>query len=105
MSAIALVRATFADRAEAERIGRAMIEEGLAACVNVEPVRSLFRWQGELCEEDEAAALFKTRVGLAERLAERIAALHSYELAAIEWWTVETSAAVAAWIESATTVS
>jgi periplasmic divalent cation tolerance protein len=102
MSEIALLRATFADRAEAERIGRAMIVEGLAACVNVEAVHSLFRWQGELCAEGEAAALFKTRVSLAERLAERIAALHSYDLAAIEWWPAAASAAVAEWVDSAT---
>ena len=102
MSEIALLRATFADRAEAERIGRAVIEDGLAACVTIEAVRSLFRWQGELCADDEAAALFKTRVTLAERLAERIATLHSYDLAAIEWWPATASAAVAEWVDSAT---
>lgn len=102
MSAIALVRATFADRDEAARIGRVLIEEGLAACVNIEAVRSLFRWKGELSEADEAAALFKTRVRLAPRLAERIVALHSYDLAAIEWWQATASAAVVEWVAAAT---
>jgi periplasmic divalent cation tolerance protein len=102
MSAIALVRATFADGAEAERIGRIVVDEGLAACVNIETVRSLFRWQGETCAANEAAALFKTRPALAARLAERIAALHSYDLAAIEWWPATVSDAVAEWVGAAT---
>ena len=102
MNEIALLRATFSDRAEAARIGRVVIEEGLAACVNIEGVRSLFRWQGDIHEEDEAPALFKTRTTLAPRLAERIAALHGYDLAAIEWWPATTSAAVAEWVLSTT---
>ena len=55
------VYAVFADAEEAERIGRAMVEERLAACVNIlGPVRSIYRWKGGIETGDEVAAIFKT---------------------------------------------
>ncbi|MCG7346867.1 divalent-cation tolerance protein CutA [Sphingomonas sp. ACRSK] len=99
MSRIALLQATFADVAEAERIGRAVVEERLAACANLlAPCTSIYRWQGAVETASEVPALFKTRPDLVERLAARIAALHGYELPVIEWWSAEASAAVVDWI-------
>ena len=55
------VYAVFADAEEAERIGRTVVEERLAACVNIlGPVRSIYRWQGRVETGDEVAAIFKT---------------------------------------------
>jgi periplasmic divalent cation tolerance protein len=72
---------TVPDADTGARIGRALVEEQLAACVNVLPaVRSLYRWQGKLCDEAEALCLVKTRRALYDRLRERIAALHPYEV-------------------------
>ncbi|HEU4960492.1 MAG TPA: divalent-cation tolerance protein CutA [Sphingomonas sp.] len=105
MTAIALVRATFADEHEAERIGRAMIEAHLAACVNIDRVRSIFRWKSVVESESEAAALFKTRPALAQTLADRIAARHSYDQPVIEIWTAEVADDVARWIAESTSVS
>ncbi|MFV0623083.1 divalent-cation tolerance protein CutA [Sphingomonas sp. ac-8] len=103
MTWIALVQAVFADTNEAERIGRAMVERRLAACVNVAaPCISIYRWQGAVEQTAEVPALFKTRLDLAERLAAAIAELHEYDLPAIEWWTAETSDAVAAWVADET---
>lgn len=88
--AIATVYAAFAGEAEARRIGRAMVEEGLAACVNIlAPCRSVYRWRGGIEEASEVPALFKTRADMAERLIERLAALHSYEVPAIALWPIE----------------
>lgn len=98
MSRIALVRVTFGDEAEAERIVRAVVEEKLAACANLEACRSVFRWDGAVTAEAETVGLFKTSLAAAPRLARRLAALHSYDLAAIEWWPAEVDAAVAAWV-------
>nr|WP_317893499.1 divalent-cation tolerance protein CutA [uncultured Sphingomonas sp.] len=99
MSRIALLQATFADAAEAERIGRAVVEERLAACANLlAPCTSIYRWQGAVETACEVPALFKTRPDLVETLAARIAALHGYDLPAIEWWSAEASAAVVDWV-------
>ena len=55
------IYAVFADADEAERIGRTVVEERLAACVNIlGPVRSIYRWQGTIETADETAAIFKT---------------------------------------------
>ena len=65
------VYAVFADAEEAERIGRTVIEERLAACINIlAPVRSIYRWKGRIETADEVAAIFKT-APLAKRRAHR----------------------------------
>jgi periplasmic divalent cation tolerance protein len=78
------VYAVFANREEAERIGRAMVEERLAACVNIlGPIRSIYRWKGKVESADEVAAIFKTHHWRSDALIERIAALHGYEVPCI----------------------
>jgi periplasmic divalent cation tolerance protein len=75
---VALITAGSAD--EAARIGRALVEERLAACANiVGPIRSIYRWREELQDEPEHLLLVKTRRNLFNRLAERVGELHSYE--------------------------
>ncbi len=103
MTDIALVRATFSDTEEAGRIGHRMVEQRLAACVNVEnPCASIFRWHDAIETADEVAATFKTTIALATRVAEQIAALHSYDQPVIESWPVAVDDAVAEWVADAT---
>jgi len=102
VSVIALVRATFADRAEAERIAKAVVEARLAACANLGAVESIYTWEGAIESGSEVAGIFKTRATLAQFLAARIAALHSYDLPAVTWWTVHAEERLAAWVEAAT---
>ena len=72
---------TAATAEDAQRIGRALVEEGLAACVSVLPaVRSLYRWEGKLCEDAEALGIAKARRDQAERLIARVKALHGYRV-------------------------
>jgi periplasmic divalent cation tolerance protein len=74
----------FADAAEAERIGRLVVEQRLAACINIlAPCRSIYRWQGKIEEAIEVPAIFKTESTKADALIERIAALHSYDVPCI----------------------
>lgn len=76
---LVLAYVTVGHRAEAETIGRALVEERLAACVNIlGPVQSLYRWQGELTQGEEVVLVAKTRRALGEALTERVKALHSY---------------------------
>lgn len=103
MSDIALLHVTFGTAEEAERIGRAMVEEKLAACVNLlGPCTSVYRWQGGMKTAAEYRALFKTTPELARELADRIAALHSYDLPAIEIWPAAAGDAIARWVDEST---
>jgi periplasmic divalent cation tolerance protein len=84
------VYAIFADADEAERIGRQVIEERLAACINIlPPCRSVYRWQGTVEAADEVPAILKTTVALADALIARIAALHSYAVPCIAVWPID----------------
>src|SRR5438094_356008 len=88
--AIVSVYAVFANAGEAERIGRIVVEERLAACVNIlGACRSIYRWQGKLETADEVPAIFKTQHWHSDDLIERIAALHSYAVPCIAAWPIE----------------
>ncbi|MBW8269437.1 divalent-cation tolerance protein CutA [Caldovatus aquaticus] len=82
--AVLWVYVTAADAEEARRIGRALVEERLAACVNVLPGHTaIYRWQGRLEEAAEAAFVAKTTAARFAALRARIRALHSYTLPCI----------------------
>ena len=65
----------------AERIAATLVEERLAACVNILPgVRSVYRWEGQVEAVDEALLLVKTSAEAYPALQERLLELHPYEL-------------------------
>lgn len=83
----ATVYAVFADIAEAEAIGRAMVETGLAACVNIlGPCTSIYRWEGRIERATEVPALFKTRADAMRSLIAAIVEAHSYSTPAVMGW-------------------
>lgn len=103
MSDIALLFSTFPSRVEAERLAETVLAERLAACVNIlAPCNSLYRWQGKMERGEEVPALFKTTSQLAERLRDRIEALHPYDLPTVEAWPVSAAAAVSDWVVAET---
>jgi len=70
---------TAGSREEARRIGRTLVEERLAACVNIlDGMSSMYWWEGAVQEEQETVLIAKTRTELLERLTDRVRALHSY---------------------------
>lgn len=80
-SPVHVALSTAPDADSAARIARALVEERLAACVNVVPaVRSVYRWQGAVEEQTEVLLVIKTRAERIEALAARLRALHPYEL-------------------------
>lgn len=90
MSRIATVYVVFANRMEAERVGRMIVEEKLAACVNIlGEAHSIYRWQGKVETAAETPALFKTSAKKAEPLTARIITLHSYENPAVVVWPID----------------
>jgi periplasmic divalent cation tolerance protein len=100
MSVISLY-VLFANADEAERIGHTVIEERLAACINIlGKARSIYRWKGSVEEASEVAAIFKTSSSRADALIVRIAALHSYDIPCIVTWPIDkVLSAYAAWVE------
>ncbi len=67
--------------AEAQTIGMTVVEERLAACVNIlQPCRSIYRWEGAIETSTETPALFKTTLDKADALIARIKELHSYDI-------------------------
>ena len=72
---------TAGSRAEGLKIGRALVEERLAACANLlDGMISIYRWQGATREDAEVVLIAKTRTELVPRLVERVRALHSYDV-------------------------
>jgi periplasmic divalent cation tolerance protein len=98
-----IIYITAADLKEAHRIGLALVQEKLAACVNYFPIQSIYRWQGKIEESTEVALLVKTRKSLVPKVIERTQALHSYEVPCIESWAVESGyPPYLQWIEEST---
>ena len=78
---VTLVLVAAPDEATGRRIARALVEERLAACVNVLPgVRSVYRWKGAVEEASEVLLIAKTRADRSAALASRVRALHPYQL-------------------------
>ena len=74
-----VVLMTAKDITEAEKIAGELVKDGLAACVNIiNKVRSIYRWQGEICRDTEALCVIKTVKGNFEVLKDKIKSMHSY---------------------------
>lgn len=87
---IVSVYVVFADAEEAERVGRTVVGEELAACINIlGPCRSVYRWQGTVETAEEVPAILKTHGRQADELINRIAELHSYDTPCIAVWPIE----------------
>ena len=81
MGAISIVMVTVGNGEEALAIARTLVEEKLVACVNMVPrIRSIYRWKGEICDEEEQLLIMKTRSELYPALQSRIRQIHSYEV-------------------------
>jgi periplasmic divalent cation tolerance protein len=90
MAAYMLVLTTVPDEKTGTELGRMLVEERLAACATVSPAaRSLYRWEGQICDEGEHVVLIKTRASLYEKLENRIKALHPYRVPEVIAWTLE----------------
>lgn len=76
-----VILCTVPDRRSGEKIAQALVQERLAACVNLLPgVVSTYRWEGAVKQEEELLLLIKTSGARFEAVRERIQALHPYEL-------------------------
>ncbi len=76
-----IIYVTAPDEETAVTIGRALVEEKLAACANIVPrIRSLYRWKGAVEDEREVLMILKTRTELFDRVEQRVRSMHPYEV-------------------------
>jgi periplasmic divalent cation tolerance protein len=98
MMDLILILTTMLDDDRAGHLARTLVDEGLAACVNVHaPMMSTYRWQGQVQHEAERQLVIKTSRARVPALETRLRELHPYELP--EFIVLEASAsdAYAAW--------
>jgi periplasmic divalent cation tolerance protein len=95
-----LALCTTVGRAEdAHRIATAAVERGLAACVHIDAIDSIYRWQGVVQLDSEQRLVFKTTEAAAPALRALIVDLHPYDLPALYTLAVaEANAAYADWV-------
>ena len=95
------------DAEQAQALARALVDEHLAACVSVVPgVRSVYRFEGRVHEDDEVLCLVKTRPEVFDRLRDRILALHPYDVPEILAFAVDDgSPTYLDWLRDATDVA
>ena len=81
MTDFQIVLSTCADRDQADRIAHRLVEQQVAACVNILPsVQSVYRWRGKVETAAEVLMVIKTSADLVPEVELTIASLHSYEV-------------------------
>lgn len=85
---MALVRTTVGSRNDADDLARQLVNGGLAACVHVQEVRSLYKWQGKLEEQNEWVVEARALESRAVAVREAMLADHKYEVPLVETLTV-----------------
>lgn len=78
--AYGVVLVTTSSQAEAEAIASALVVTELAACVNIIPVQSIYRWDGKIQNDQEWQLIIKTNLSQFKALEAKVIELHSYEL-------------------------
>ena len=106
MAKMVLILAACANEYEAERIGLALVNARLAACVNVvSRIASIYRWKGKVEEASEALMLVKTTRTRSAAALKKLKSMHSYELPSIVALGVEVGADEARWLNESVYVS
>jgi periplasmic divalent cation tolerance protein len=98
-----LILTTMPDDDRADELARSLVDERLAACVNVQgPMVSTYRWKGQVEREAERQVVIKTTRARLPELEARLRALHPYEVPELVVLAGEASEAYAAWANDAT---
>jgi periplasmic divalent cation tolerance protein len=103
MTDLILILTTMPDDERADTLARTLVDEGLAACVNVHgAMTSTYRWKGAVQRETERQIVIKSTRARLEALEARVRALHPYELPEFVVLSAEASEAYAAWVNDTT---
>jgi periplasmic divalent cation tolerance protein len=96
-----LVVTTVGRRDEADRLARALVERGLAACAQISAIDSFYAWDGIVQHDPEFRILFKVAANAYDAAERAIRELHSYELPAIHAIAIERAhEPYAAWVSA-----
>lgn len=81
MTVARIILTTVGTAEDAEKVARDLVEQRVAACVNILPgVRSFYRWKGAIADEQEILLYIKTAASRVDDVFERLEAIHPYEL-------------------------
>ena len=83
---------------DARRLASALLEQRLAACVQIDRLESHYRWQGALCAEAEWRLTIKSTPDKLVALQAFLASEHPYDLPQVVWQVLEATPAYAAWV-------
>ena len=75
-----MILTTTDSKSEAEKIAKALIEDRLAACVQIEHIESIYRWDGKIVQEGEYLLRIKSIDGMYEQIESKIKDIHSYDI-------------------------
>jgi len=104
MSDAIVVLVTCGSEEEGAKIAKALVDERLAACVNlISPIRSIYRWEGKTWDDAECLLIIKTQRARFEELENRVKSLRSYSVPEIITLSiVEGSSSYLHWLEETT---
>lgn len=107
MSHPLMVMVTVGSEQQALTIAEELIQQEMAACVNILPgVRSIYRFKGKVCDDEEMLLLVKTTEAFYEDIAELISQLHSYEIPEVlAFKSDRTNSNVMKWLEDSVRIS
>lgn len=94
-----IVHTTTATKDEAKKIAYALMEKRFVACVNIYPIYSIYKWNGQTEEDEEYEISIKSNIQHLEEIKNVIISIHSYELPAIIWWSIDAEDKYKKWIE------
>ena len=75
-----VIKATCPDKDSAKKIAKLLVEQRLAACVQMFPIESVYLWKDEVCDENEVMLFIKSRTALFDVISAAIKENHSYEV-------------------------
>ncbi|MFC1697387.1 divalent-cation tolerance protein CutA [Nanoarchaeota archaeon] len=94
-----IIYVTCKDKEEAEKIGRALVDDKLVACANFFPITSIFFWEGDLEKGNEIILLLKSRGKNWEIIQNKVKELHSYDTPCIIKIKAEANSEYEKWVK------
>ena len=89
---------TCPDKTSATRISRALLDAGLIACANIHPVFSVYKWEGQVVEEEEFVCIMKSVEDRWTAIQSKVLEIHPYELPAIIKYKASANDAYQDWV-------
>lgn len=93
-----MVYITVGNMDEARILGHELVSKRLAACANMHRIDSIYRWNGEVVDDQEVALVLKTTADRFSEIKETVISLHSYDLPCIVQWNISGDADYLQWV-------